>query len=66
MNAKKAKALRRAIVASKDLQPSYEDLLSPRQTTGEIVWDRTCQRGMYREMKKLHRKNKPMIVYVGE
>ena len=65
MNAKKAKALRRAIVASKDLQPSYEDLLAPRQTTGEIVWDRTCQRGMYRESKKQYRR-KEFSTNIGE
>lgn len=52
MNAKKAKQLRRIITSNPEIQPSYEDLLTKNPHTGELKWDRTCQRGVYRELKK--------------
>lgn len=62
MNAKKAKALRSVIAKLPGLQPSCEDLLTPNDHTGEMRWDQSCYRGVYRMMKKkYHRKEFQMI-----
>jgi len=53
MNAKKAKQLRRIVASNPEIQPSYDDLLTLNSQTGELKWDRSCQRGVYNELKKL-------------